>query len=273
VVLPYASYLRVYEPVDELTPPRPGAAGGEPRLEVVTTVTLAREQETILARATASSAPPGGDDDLAGCYLMRHEGRLFLCPVDLLLRCWLALAAFTEDTDATTRGLFFDPTRLDVAREEFEAWHLSNPRAVPHIREATWGVPRTWFLLVTQEERTVYDLQGTASVRFRSPMADARTRLASAEGLLSEMVDDAELIDELADLGGWLSAFSAESWVEVDYAGVAGLLPGRVDEDESAHQIGSALAAVERRDFAAAGDAYRNFVERWRVVNALERAN
>lgn len=272
-MLPYASYLRVYEPVDELTSPRPRATGGEPRLEVVTTVTLAREQETVLARATASSAPPSGGDDLAGCYLMRHEGRLFLCPLDLLLRSWLALAAFTADTDATPGALFFDRTRLEVARDEFAAWHLLNPRAVPHIREATWGVPRTWFLLVTQEERTVYNVQGTESVRFRTPMADARTRLASAEGLLSEMVDDAELIDELADLGGWLSAFSAESWVEVDYAGVAGLLPGRVDEDMSAYQISSALAAIARRDFAAAGEAYRRFVERWRVVNGLERAN
>ncbi len=272
-MLPYASYLRVYEPVDH--PPASGSAAGrgDAPLETVATLTLEREQMTVLTKVIASAAPPRAHDDLAGCYLLRRDGRLLRCPVDLALRSWLALASFVEETEGTTQRLFFLPDHSESAAAEFADWRTGHPTAVPHIREATWGVPRTWFLLVRQGEREHYDLDGCPSVRFTVPIAQARERLASASGLLGLMVDDAELLDELDDLTHWLADFPDGSWLELDYAGVARLLGDALGSDASAEEITTALAAIEGRDFATAGDAYHRFVERWRVVNALARAN
>jgi hypothetical protein len=273
VLLPYASYLRVYEPAETMSTPGLGTGHGDPPVETVATLTLSREQQTVLTRTVARSIPPRAHDDLAGCYLMRRDGSLYVCPVDLALRSWLAVAAFGDETDATTQALFLARDYRDSAEEEYAAWRALNPAALPHIRQATWGVPRTWFLLVVHEEREQYDLEGEPSVRYRTPVADARRRLLSAFTVLNATIDDADLLAELSDLGRWLSSFSDECWVELDYAGVARLLGAELAGDRSAYEIKSALRAIGRRDFAAAGDTYRQFVERWRAVTALERAN
>jgi hypothetical protein len=61
--------------------------------------------------------------------------------------------------------------------------------------------------------------------------------------------------------------------LELDDAGVAGLLGAGLVDDRSADEISTALRAIGRRDFATAGETYRQFVERWRPVTALERAS
>jgi hypothetical protein len=157
--------------------------------------------------------------------------------------------------------------------EEYTAWRTANPSAQAHIRQATWGVPRIWFLLVAQEERDSYVDDGVTSVRFRASIADARRRLLSAFTVLNAALDDEELLGELGELGRWLAGFDDECWVEVDYAGVAGLLGPDLDSDRSAYEVTTALRAIARNDFATAGQVYRQFEERWRRVAALERAS
>jgi hypothetical protein len=271
VLLPYASYLRVYEPAEQSAVTVPGVATGDAPVEAAATVTLAREQQTVLRKTVASA--PGTQADLTGCYLLRRDDRLYVCGVDLALRSWLALATFVEDTDSTTRALFLLSGHAERAEMQFTSWRMANPATVPHIRSATWGVPRTWFLVVAEDEREGYEVGGAPSVRFRTPLAVARGRLEAAQALVSAMIDDDELIEELDDLEGWLASFAADSWLELDYAGVGHLLGAALDSDRSAAEIATAMSALERKDFAAAGESYRSFVDRWRVVNALERAN
>jgi hypothetical protein len=110
-------------------------------------------------------------------------------------------------------------------------------------------------------------------VRYRAAIADAKRRLGRAHAVLRKVIDETELLDELTDLAEWLAAFDDESWVELDYAGIATLLGEGLVADESARDIHRALAALRSGDFATAGLAYRAFEERWRVVNAYERAN
>jgi hypothetical protein len=119
----------------------------------------------------------------------------------------------------------------------------------------------------------VFDVGGSMSVRYRARIVDARRRVASAHNVLRRVIDEAELLDELLDLGSWLEAFDETSWVELDYAGVAQLLGDAVSSDQSARDIHRALKALRKGDFATAGESYRAFEERWRVVNAYERAN
>jgi len=272
VLLPYTSYLRMYEPAEGSSAGEPSAGHGDP-VETVATLTLSREQHAVLTRTFAPVAPPRANDDLAGCYLMSRGGARFVCPVDLALRSWLAIASFGEDTDTMTRSLFLARDYLEFAEREYDGWREAHPAAAAHIRQATWGVPRTWFLLVAPEERELYDLEGLQSVRFRTPVTEARRRLLSAFTVLNATIDDAELLEELSDLGRWLASFSDECWLELDYAGVAGLLEAKLADDRSADEITTALRAIGRRDFATAGETYRHFVERWRAVTALERAS
>lgn len=272
MLLPYASYLRVYERAMASASGRPGTAAVEPSTQPVATVTLVREQEAVLRR-TVTGQPPEATDDPVGCYVLRRNGAVYVCPADLALRSWLAIADFVESTDAPIRRLFGGDESLKRTEAQYSTWRANSSGAVAHIRMATWGVPRTWFLLVAAAEREEYEQAGLPSARFRCPLPLARRRLAAARAVLTDMIDDEELSEELDDLDGWLSSFTEDTWLEVDYAGVAQLLGAALRQDRSAAEIGAAVEALKRRDFAAAGESYGAFMERWRVANALERAN
>jgi hypothetical protein len=272
-VLPYASYLRVYEPLHALPADlRESLTAGETAVRD-TAVTLEMEQRTVLARAVTSSAISVETGSQADVYVMRREGRTFFCPVDMPLRSWLSMTSLIDAIGGAVAGTVLPPESMALADQQFLRWRRDNPRAVPHIRQVTWGVPRTWFALVAEEERSQYGAGDASSVRYRARMLDARRRATNAHRTLRRAIDDSELLEELSGLGSWLTTFHHESWVEVDYAGVAQLLGERLGDDHSADEIHRALDAISRGDIAGAGVAYRTFEERWRMVNAFERAN
>ena len=272
-MLPYPSYLRVYEPLHALAPAAQAhlaaslTAGSEPG------ATLATEQETALARAVSSAGLVMETEQEAGSYVLRREGHSFYCPTDMPLRSWLSLSSLVENVGGAMAHLWFTADSLADADAAFLEWREAHPSTVPHIRQTTWGVPRTWFVLVAEDERETYEVAGETSVRYRARIADASRRLSGAHAVLRRVIDEAELLDELVDLSTWLEAFDESSWVELDYAGVARLLGEGLGDDRSARDIHRALAALRRGDFATAGSAYRAFEERWRPVNAYERAN
>jgi hypothetical protein len=272
-VLPYASYLRVYEPLQALPAAVRNALRGGGTAARDGSATLAAEQRTVLTRAVTSSTisiEPASPTDL---YVMRREGRTFFCPVDMPLRSWLSMTSLIDTIGGAAAGAIVPPEALALADQQFLRWRRDNPQAVPHIRQVTWGVPRTWFVLVVEDERSRYETDGAASVRYRARILDARRRTAHAHRTLRRTVDDSELLEELSGLGSWLSTFHHDSWVEVDYAGVAQVLGEALDEDHSAREIHTALTAIGRGDLTTAATAYRTFEERWRLVNAFERAN
>ncbi len=272
-MLPYASYLRVYQPARALSPAIRGDLQASKATLTESLATVAAEQQTALRRTVTGATLEQGRTEPAQVYVLRREGRLHLCPVDLSLRSWLSLTALIDGRNDPSLRLLVPPGSLAVADEAFLRWRRDHPTDVPHIREATWGVPRTWFTLVVDDERELYDAGGFSGVRYRSRLVDARRRLSSAQRTLRDLVDDVELLDELTSLGRWLEAFDETSWIELDYAGCARLLAGQLREDHSAREISRALRALRAGDFAAAATAYRSFEQRWRRVSAYERAN
>ena len=271
-VLPYPSYLRVYEPPHALSQEVQEHLGDG--LDINTTGhTLMTEQETALSRAVSSSGLVVEPDRVPHSYVLRRSGHSFFCPTDVSLRSWLSLTSLVQNVGTSTAHLWFTEDSLAHADEAFLRWRQENPSAVPHIRQTTWGIPRTWFVLVAEDERETYKVNGRISVRYRTPISDARRRLGAANAILQKVIDEADLLEELADLSGWLGSFDADSWVELDYAGIASLLGESLTTDQSARDIHRALAALRKGDFATAGEAYREFEERWRRVNAFERAN
>ncbi len=272
-MLPYASYLRVYEPLDAFHETVRSRLAFEVDDPLDTTSTIASEQRTALTRVVTATSLQVEVEQSAGAYVLQAEGLDFFCPLDLSLRSWLALTELVSSIGDSNVGLIFPAQTLASAGDDFLRWRRDHPHAVPHIRQSTWGVPRTWFVLVDEGEREPYDEGGLSSVRYRARVLAARRRVDWAHRILRSVIDDGELLEELRGLGVWLGQFDQASWVELDYAGVAGLLGDQLSSDESARDIHSALAALKRRDFVAAEEAYRSFESRWRPVHAFERAN
>jgi hypothetical protein len=271
-VLPYASYLRVYEPARALSEALRSDLRASKATLTESLATVETEQEASLRRAVTGSVLIA-DDDRTEVYVLRREGRLHLCPVDLALRSWLALTSLVEGRDDPALRLLVPGDSLGVADERFLHWRRDHPTAVPHIRQAAWQVPRTWFVLVVDDERELYDAGGFTGVRYRARMADARHRMAAARRTLRDLVDDVDLHDALSSLAAWLDAFDDASWLEVDYAGVARLLGDQLSDDHSAREISRAMKALRAGDLTAAATAYRSFEERWSQVGAFERAS
>jgi hypothetical protein len=271
-VLPYASYLRVYEPARALSETLRSDLRASKATLTESLATVETEQQASLRRAVSGSVLLA-DDERTEVYVLRREGRLHLCPVDLSLRSWLAFTSLVDGHQDPELRLLVPPDSLGVADERFLHWRRDHPEAVPHIRQAAWEVPRTWFVLVVDDERELYDAGGFTGVRYRARIADARHRIAASRRTLRELVDDVELHDALTSLAAWLDAFDDASWVEVDYAGVARLLGDQLSDDHSAREISRALKALRAGDLTAAAAAYRAFEQRWRRVGAFERSS
>lgn len=270
-MLPYPSYLRVYEPAEALTDVQPvSAADGAERVAI----TVATEQQRALVGVVQGPGTLVDHGPVQTGYTLSRDGRDFVCPVDLSLRCLLSMSALVEELGDSTVRLMMPAWTRALADDGLARWRRDHPSAVPHIRQETWGVPRTWFLLVVEDEREAYDADGRPGIRYRARIRDARRRLSRAQRTLNAIIEDLDLQEELIDLGAWLDSFGDDGWVELDYAGVAQLLgPDALAEDRSARDVHSALQALRRGDLAVAGGAYRRFEERWRRVNAFERAN
>lgn len=271
-MLPYASYLRVYEPLTALAEAVRSSLAHDVDRVVDPSTTLAGEQAAVLQRTVASPAIGIDVERAYAPYVLRLGGRSFYCPADMPLRSWLSLTSLIENLGDINVQLLFPPESIAVADENFLSWRRMHPEAVPHVRQATWGVPRVWFLLMHADEREVYDAGGFASIRYRAQLADARRRLLVGAEVLERVIDDDDIQAQLSDLGQWLEAFDEASWVELDYAGVAQYL-GDVASDESAADVEHAVSALRRGDWPSAGEAYRTFESRWRAVSAHERAN
>lgn len=271
-MLPYASYLRVYEPLAALSSSVQAAMRQDVEASADVPATLVIEQTTVLKRAMSASGL-GPEIDQAGTYVIRVAGRSFYCPGDVTLRSWLSLTSLLDSLGGTNVALLFPAESLAVADEKFLSWRRANPDAVPHVRQATWGIPRTWFTMVSPEEREMYDAGGFGSLRYRTKIQDARRRVLCALDVLDRVLDEADLLEEMHDLVGWLEAFSSASWLELDYAGIARCFRVGLEDDHSAQDIHDALDGLRRGDWAAAGEAYRGFAARWRIINAYERVN
>jgi hypothetical protein len=134
-----------------------------------------------------------------------------------------------------------------------------------------------WFVLFADEERehTRADADGGAPVlRYRTPMVQARRRLARALKTLRESVDEGPLTEGLVDVGRWLEEFHPRALVELDYGGLVHALSAKqLAEDRSALDVAEGIAALQAGDSEGAGEAYGRLAERWRAVRDRQFAN
>jgi hypothetical protein len=275
VIVPYATYLRVYEPLAAFPEPeRSHWAGYARRTDRPSYQDELRRALADLAPTPPVAVPVHESED---AFVLDVDGVVCVCPWRTRLRGWLALDELSEELPPPVMDAVLPPVLRRQASQDYERWLAINPDARPWIRTATWQVPINWFVLVSDEERE-YDKGASVGsppvLRYRTPMVQARRRVARGLRALKEAMDEGPLIDGLVDVGRWLEEFHPRSLVELDYGGLVHAVPaGMLEDDHSAADVAEGIAALRRGDGAAAGQAYTRLVERWRSVRDLRSAN
>ncbi|UXX94609.1 hypothetical protein N7U49_25925 [Streptomyces sp. AD2-2] len=274
VIVPYATYLRVYEPL---------AAFPEPERGHWTRYARRPDRPSYqdeLRRALADLLPtppvPVPVHESADAFVVEVDGVVCVCPWRTRLRGWQALGGLAEELPPPVLDAVLPPLVRHQATQDYERWLTRNPDARPWIRTATWQVPLNWFVLVGDEERRYDKASGDdpPMLRYRTPMVQARRRVARALRALKDAIDDGPLIEGLVDVGRWLEEFHPRSLVELDYGGLVHVLPaGELEDDHSAADVAAGIEALRTGDGAAAGEAYGRLVERWRSVRDRRSAN
>ncbi|MFE5810080.1 hypothetical protein [Streptomyces sp. NPDC056491] len=267
--VPYASYLRVYEPLAAFAEPeRAHWSDYARRGDAPTAQDELRRSLADLVRVPVVGVPV---HESADAFTAVVDGALLVCPWRTRLRGWLALQELVEWFPRPVLDAALPPGMRLQAAEEYERWRVRNPDARPWIRTGVWQVPLRWFVLVADEEREYVPGE---RLRYRTPMVQARRRLARALRTLRDAEGYGMLADGLVEVGSWLEEFHPRSMVELDYGGLLHALPAdRLAADRSAGDLAAGIEALRAGDTEGATEAYGELAERWRAVRERLFAN
>ncbi|GGQ10742.1 hypothetical protein [Streptomyces roseolilacinus] len=279
VLVPYASYLRVYEPLTAFPEPERGhwaryaervLRGGAP--------TAQDELRRALAGLLSTPPAPVPVHESGDAFVAEADGAVCVCPWRTRLRAWLALEELPELLPEAVLDAVLPPVVRGQAEADHERWRERNPDARPWIRSAVWQVPVRWFVLFADEEREYVPGGGAGGeaplLRYRTPMVEARRRVARSLRTLRESIGEGPLVEGLVDVGRWLEEFHPRSLVELDYGGLVYALPaGTLAEDRSVADVTAGITALRDGDGEVAGVAYERLAERWRAVRDRQFAN
>ncbi|MFI6881090.1 hypothetical protein ACIBL6_47355 [Streptomyces sp. NPDC050400] len=273
VTVPYAAYLRVYEPLAAFPQPERGhwERYAKRRRRPSYQDELRRSLSDLLPTPPVPVPVHESDD----AFVIEADGVLCVCPWRTRLRGWQALDELPGLLPAPLLDAVLPPVVRRQAADDHERWLERNPDARPWIRTSTWQVPLNWFVLVADEERE-FERKGDDGpfLRYRTPMVQARRRVARGLKALRDAIDEGPLIDGLVDVGRWLEEFHPRSYVELDYGGLVHALPADLlDEDHSAADVAEGIAALRSGNGSDAGEAYARLVRRWRAVRDRQFAN
>ncbi|OII60330.1 MULTISPECIES: hypothetical protein [unclassified Streptomyces] len=278
LAVPYASYLRVYEPLAAFPEPERGhweryaqrALRGE-------TPTAQDELRRSLADLLPTPPVPVPVHESGDAFVAEVGGTVCVCPWRTRLRGWLALAELPGLLPPPVLDAALPPVVREQAAADHEQWRERNPDARPWIRSAAWQVPVRWFTLFADEEREYVPAGGAgkaAVLRYRTPMVQARRRVARSLKTLRDAMDEGPLTEGLVDVGRWLEEFHPRALVELDYGGLVYALSAEwLAGDRSAADVAEGMAALRAGDGEAAGAAYERLAERWRTVRNLQSAS
>ncbi|MFF7500209.1 hypothetical protein ACFZBM_12255 [Streptomyces lavendulae] len=268
-VVPYASYLRVYEPLAAFPEPeRTHWADYARRGTAPTAQDELRRSLSDLVRVPVVGVPA---HESADAFTTELDGSLLVCPWRTRLRGWLALRELAESFSPPVLDAVLPAGTRRRAAEEYEAWRERNPDARPWIRTGVWQVPLRWFVLVADEEREYVPGE---RLRYRTPMVQARRRLARGLRTLRQAEGYGPLAEGLVEVGSWLEEFHPRSMVELDYGGLLHALPAdALAGDRSARDLAEGIAALRAGDLDGASQVYGELALRWRKVRERLFAN
>ena len=266
---PYVASLRVYEPLSAF---EPADRLRWSQLEV-TDSTNCDEQTLALRRIIFPESPTLRPD---GAHILEIDGARYISPWSTATRCWAALEDFKSSLPISVSS-FFLPQPLE---EIITAGADYVESKVPHILTQTWIIPPRWFsLFIPQERVRGRDAQGAFTV-MRTSIANAKARCEMAHTAVQNAFGVGPVEEEIEDLGDWLDMFHPQSFLELDYGGLAGYLEKSLlnvgeeglDADTSIEDVLTSIAGLAAGDGALAGRGYERLVTRWRRVAAFEQA-
>ncbi len=204
-------------------------------------------------------------------FTAEWNGNRYVCPRHPRLRMIEGALAFTN-TYPTMPLL----SERDISgyTSELAALKSASPRARSYILASPWHVPLRWFAAFSPSERELYGEEDEVSIRYRTAVGDAVDRIGWAVSVLTEAGFADGVVDHVRELEGWLTDFSAEAMLELDYARVARMF-GEIDLalDESAVDVRESLEALERGAFDEAGEHYASVAGRWSAAQSLTYGN
>ncbi|MET8687778.1 hypothetical protein ABZV77_26570 [Streptomyces sp. NPDC004732] len=271
VTVPYASYLRVYEPLAAFPEPERDHWARYARRPDLPS--CQDELRRSLADLVPTPPVPVPVHESGDAFVVEVDGVLCVCPWRTRLRGWQAMEELAGQLPAPVLDAVLPPVLRRQTTADYERWLARNPDARPWIRTSTWQVPLHWFVLVADEERS-HERGASPALRYRTPMVQARRRVARGLRALRDALDEGPIIEGLVDVGRWLEEFHPRSLVELDYGGlVHAVSADELDEDHSAADVAEGIEALRIGDGEVAGEAYARLVERWRAVRDLQFAN
>jgi len=291
-VLPYAAYLRVYEPLSAFPPEdrvrwaRYAESKDRPRRARA----LEAEHAESVRRLLAIPPLPAPERESQDAYLRRIGDTLYVCPWQVRLRSWLAFAAFRKSTPAELADRLVPRAIAEQTADDFDRFKRTERSLRVHIRTSRWYIPTPWFIpfdsaerwLVLGSERTPQGWDpGTPTTTapprnmlYVTSMAQARRRVARALAIIRRHVGRVSALTEVEEVGRWLEEFHPHSLVELDYGGLVHLMDDQtLERDLSVAELAAALASLDNGQEELAYAMYRRVILRWRAIRALESAN
>ena len=299
-MLPYAAYLRVYEPLSAFQEPELSrwvayaASPTRPRRRYA----LQAEYAETLRRIAAQPPVIVPARESRDAYIRWAEGVTYVCPWQARLRSWLALSHLCATTRPPLAGAFSPGEAQQVTRALTETY-AGTPSRTSYIRTSAWSVPLTWFAMFSAAERWLVLGPGeeagatgpatAPAVRaliYATAMAQARRRLARGlaavrRGLRGPLSRPEEIrrrslavTADLEDVAHWLEEFHPQSVVELDYGGLVQLLTDdALRGDQSVAEIGTAISGLAQDEPELAIAMYRRAASRGKALRAAESAN
>ncbi|MER7625039.1 hypothetical protein [Streptomyces sp. NPDC126503] len=280
VLVPYASYLRVYEPLAAF--PEPERSQWARYARRAGTPGAQEELRRSLADLVPTPPVPVPVEESAEAFVAHLGGAVVICPWRTRLRALLALEELAAGAfPGPVLDAMVPPVVREQAAADHERWRVENPDARPWIRTAVWQVPLRWFALFGEEDRQYEpgrrDGEGPARppvLRYRTTMAQARRRLARSLRALRESIDEGPMTRGLVEVGRWLEEFHPRALVELDFGGLVHAVPEEwLAGERSAAEVAAGIAALKSGDGEEASEVYGRLAERWRLVRDLQFAN
>lgn len=269
--LPFVSSLRVFSPMAVFGPQEQRYIQDHLLADQDRTAVDAQELVDSLARITRPSGDPlpTGAADRIRTLQLHDGGPVLYSPNQAVIRSWEAVSELYTGS-ATQLARMLLPERFYV-RHERRTQATPGYRSRVFTRISTWGVPFSWFVLVSETDRTEVVESGgrVLTVRIQVPCAVALERAYGILRMLQESAPELDLYEELEAIHQWLDEFAPDSVLELDYGPVA----DRVYPDESPLDVRLGLECLAEGDLTGAAAAYRRLASRWIPIRQLARAS
>ncbi|MBG0738236.1 hypothetical protein IV500_02140 [Paeniglutamicibacter antarcticus] len=269
--LPFVSSLRIFSPMTAFTTLEQRYIGEHLLPDQSRTAVDVQELADSLGRVTRPNGDPlpTAAADRIRTLRLAEDGPLLYSPGQMVIRSFAAVDEFHRGYTAQLAGM--------LVPERFREPHQRRTEAAPgypgppFTRISTWGIPFSWFVLVTETDRTeVVESSGRIlTVRIQVPLTIALRRAEACLTMLEGTAEELDLHEELANVANWLEGFRDESILELDYGPVA----DRVYPDDSPMDVRLGLECLAEGDLTGAAAAYRRLASRWIPIRQLARAS